>query len=449
MTTRYALFASLCALAGPATAQLPTNPLRFYDQSIEFASRGMLGTGPGHVSQALTYGQAIGLSRLTWVRYVVQDQNGTTTSPWNVRLAGLASTGLPNYAAATTIAGPFVLPVTPGPIAYRVTHTFTTTPVAFPVAGDQTHVCVEWVAGANVSEMSLQMSNAPLSAQPPCSTNESPRVEAKVPTSEQLAWSGPPATPPTALPLSWAFDLGFAEPTLQGVALPYAGSPGISCVANTGYAALDPDFNDLGPSTPARFDDYQWQLEAGSGFAGGVAVLLHSQTVLNAPLAVPGISGRFYLDPLDPLFALVTPIALNASGSGSLTLGLATAPAAIRALAGSIPSWSTQAVVVPKSGPLVFSQLWTMRPRTAPPGFMSSSASSTTPLRITKPTTMQTFTIRNDGRGVLAVVLLAGTVRLGGATILERTMQTMAVPPAVTTIQITGARTGATNFVYR
>jgi len=244
----------------------------------------------------------------------------------------------------------------------------------------------------------------------------------------------------------WRLDLGFDEPTVQGAALPYAQR---NCKANTGYAALDPDFADLGPSMPARFDDYTWTISGGSAFAGGTAILFHSQTVLGNPLTIPRITGQFWLDPTDPLFAIPAVVPLNATGSGVFQLGLVRASASVRAIAGAIPSWSSQALLLAKNGTAQLSQLWTMRPRLAPPGFRAGTATSVTPWRIAKPAAMRSFTLRNDGRGTLTIVLLAGTVRIAQTTVIERTMQTIAVPASVTVIQVNGAKTLATQFYYR
>ncbi|MFQ5505617.1 MAG: hypothetical protein ACE5F1_12595, partial [Planctomycetota bacterium] len=363
------------------------NKLRIWDQTSRFTSRGRLGTAAtGFLSQAFPYSVLAGARKLTHLKYVIQTRNLAVRSSWVMRVAGLGANGLPDYVRSTPIAPPVTIGGTGrGAGAFLVTHTFNP-PVLITVPAGQWHLCWQLLA----ANLSILMSVEPTTPQAPCSTLEAQRVERGRPVAEQLAWTQVPNAIPPAAPYgaSWRLDLGFDEPMLQGAALVYAGTRGVVCPnnPNTGYASLDPDFANVGGLAPPRFDDYSWTIEAGASYAGGIALLFHSTTVLPAPIALPPVGGALRLDFTDPLIAFIVPARLGASGAARVNVSFGLGASALRSTIVGLPTWSSQALVIDRRGRAAFSNLWTLRPRNLPARFFGGKASITTPLRVARGT---------------------------------------------------------------
>jgi hypothetical protein len=281
---------------------------------------------------------------------------------------------------------------------------------------------------------------------------ELPRIEGTTQIIEDLAWSSQPSSQrPAIQDRTWRLRLGFNEialiPGIDNMAYNNSPCPNPSW----GLGAVDPDFYDSGVGTPPRYDDYVWMVNAGATYAGGVAVLLVSQTTFPGN-GIPTPYGQLYIDITDMLFG-IGPIVmppLNATGSSTFTLNLGAGPNPIRNIFKDFASWSTQALVTPLPTPSwKLSSLSTMRPTLAPPGYTAASAVSGTPASIPRTASTTKFSVRNDGRGELTVQFFIGSAPVPGTfKISERTMVRLSPPVAVNRIEVTSTKTTATNFVW-
>jgi hypothetical protein len=430
-----------------------------YDQTTEFTSRGSNGGNKGFVSAAYSYGLNAGLLTLTGSQYVMQDQDLATVEPWNVGTHGLDAAGDADYANLKPYASNLMLPVGTGIGAYILTHTLTGAPVKLTQTGDQWHHTWQFVNNANwtTDGLGVHMSQGATWGTPPtllCQNGahrEIPRIEGVAQIIEDVAWSAQPSNQrPVPMDRCWRLRTNWNEIVLTGASdnsVYNSGCPN----PNTGQAAIDPDFFDSGVGTPPRHDDYNWKVIAGPTYAGGVGILLVSQTVFpNGGLPTP--FGPLHVDLSDPLFSL-SPIvmpALDALGNSSFTLALGPATSPLRPILKEMASWSTQAMVTPL--PTVkwqLSSLVTMRPRLTPTGFTAATAVQGTPASITRTVGPGTFVVRNDGRGELEVQFYIGTGKIGGATkVFERSMVRVIAPVAANRVEVTGFKTTATNFVH-
>lgn len=452
----------LTAATWSAPAQTNENKFQKWDGSREAWSRGHLGSSKGWLSQAFPPGILGGARTLTYVQYLACDNNMFTQEPWRLEICGLDQQGRPDYPNSRPItpwvALPRALKIAPALITHSFRSNFRAT---VPVTDEQWHLVWNFRQNTNWFTdglyIGLSTADPNTSPSPLCRLSSStfpfhreiPRVDAQALDAE-LAWSWSPRTGQAEpLPQSWLLTLGFDEVTLDGGmqnATYNTGRLGKCQDPNFGYASLDPDFADFASANPARYDNFVWKVAAGSGFAGGTALLFWSTTTLSGGIATP--FGRFFLDPRDPLFAL-GPIAgrpLDASGGALLALDLGAASSPLRRVASSIPSWSAQAVVLKSQVRL--STLFTFRPVVAPPGFQRGTATAAAPALIRR--SGNDFTIRNDGRGVLRVAQLKGNVVIGPATVVpERTMARIALAPAATALRVASNKTRPTHFVHR
>jgi len=465
MRTSLVVIATLAICASALAQTVNQNEVNRWDLSTEFTSRGSVGGVAGYLSASHPFGLNAGLATLTHSQYVMQDQDLATNEPWNVGSCGLDAAGDPDYAKLTAYASNLRLPTGSGIAAYILTHTLTGAPHTPPATTDQWHHVWHLVQAANwtTDGISVHMSQAATWGTPPtllCQLNpnstpghrELPRIEGTTQIIEDLAWSSQPSNQrPLVQDRTWRLRLGFNEialvPGIDNVT--YNNSP---CPNPTwGLGAVDPDFYDSGVSTPARFDDYVWRVNAGATYAGGVGVLLVSQTVFPGN-GIPTPYGQLYLDITDPLFGigpLVMP-PFDGTGGSQFTLALGAGPNAIRNVFKELASWSTQALVTPLTNPKwKLSSLSTMRPALAPSGFTATTAVSGTPASIVRTVGPTRFSLRNDGRGELTVQFFIGSAPVPGTfKVAERTMVRMTPPVAANKVEVTSTKTTATNFVY-
>jgi len=445
---------------GAALAQASDqNEIGMWDRNVEFTSRGRLSSNAGFLSQKLAWGQVAGLTHVSLVRYVVQDQDTTTQEPFDVGFTGTNNQGLPDYANTRFYATNLRIPhfeMNP----WLVTHNFDGRPGAakpFPLPNDGVgvHHCWRLEAAPNwvTDGLSVHMSQAaPYNNTLLCYVQGRKSQHREIPRTEgqqivaELGWSEVPSGNPSAMFLdrAWRLEIGSPTATLEGG----AANSVYNCLGvndpNRGYASLDPDFDDVGRATPPRYDDYSWFIEAGPSHAGGIAVLFHSLALAPYPgggISLPGIRGKLMLDVGDPLFALFHTTALDTNGSGRIDLGLGPATSPLRRLAASLPSWASQALVV-KSGPggidAELTNLFTMRPRK---GFAGSNAfrhaqlDTAAPLTIPRTPGSRSLYLRNDGHGTVQVRQYANSVVLPGeVTVGDRSA--MRIPLLVTTTRL-------------
>gem|GEM_PF-1860258 len=492
---RHFTFLTLGVLAGAATAQTTYNfnVIREWDQSTEYTSRANVRGSAGHESQAFPRGVLGGLVNLTRVQFVMQDQNLATQEGYNFRVSPLSASGQPDYASGVNLNNTLLtLPTGTGIGAYLVTLTFVAgngkpvnldtiknsqnKPLLNPYEG--IHFGWQFVKGANWTSDGISVHMSQAGRQLPnggqgnltCWQNrfhrEIPRPE-KFATSdptnqiiERLAWSTNSGQAGSSyLDRSWRLDLFFNEPTLQGAAdnTTYNNSPCKN--PNTGYAALDPDFNDKGKATVKRYDDYVWTVQS-NAHIGGVGVLFLSTSVLSTPLSLPGIGGKLFINPGDPLMALgafpLGTISNLGSGQFKLALGAGGANNTLRKVITQMPAIHAQAYLVKVAGGLKldFSNVWTLRPMLDPDGtgtaYSRATTISGTPIKLTKKVTDRTLYVRNDGLDEIEVrqYIGASTTPIRKDKIFSRMGVRVILFPAATRVEIVTTKTSKVDVMY-
>lgn len=470
MRARLALLAIAATTSGlVAQTTNPVNNFWRWDRSTEFTSRGANGGNPGFVSQGFSHGHTANLDTLTQTSFVMQDQNPSTRESYDVGTTELDGAGRPDYANMRAYATNLMLPVstqtTPG--AWLITVTgLTATPHKLNLQShDQWHHVwkINQPANWTTDGISVHMSQAAAYQNSLLCVNtahrEIPRTEGTSQIVENLGWSAVAmSTTPRALNRTWRLRTSWAEFPLNGGAVNstyggyYGGANTIGCNTtdpNVGYAALDPDFADVGLGSPARVDDYSWILEAGAAQAGKFAVLFFSQTCFaNGGVATP--FGQLHLDLSDAIFNAVGPQVmpvLSTSGQSVYSLQFGAANSALRPVVRDFPNWSAQAAVITDSG-LQLTNLFSFRTLLTPPGYASATADATTPFTTARAVTDNFFWIRNDGPGTLKVTLKRGTTEFGTANICERTAVRMVATGAANTVEVTTTSTQPVNFVW-
>jgi len=421
MRARLAIAAVLAA-SGALTAQSDINTFGQWDRTTEYTSRATLGTKAGHLSQKHQYGVVAGITHLSRCWYVMQDQQASTQTPYDVGLTGTDNLGLPDYANTVFYSTNIGLPSTsPGIHAWGVTHTFTT-PIVVPQ--DMTGYHHVWRLQADpgwsaTDGVSVHMSQgAPYNGTILCynsgSHREIPRSENNTQIIEGLGWSEVPGGNPSAQAVdrAWRVETSADTPVLEGG----TSNSVYNCSGQDpckGYSSFDPDFADIGSGSPGRFDDPHFTITAGSTYASGVGILFSSQACLPAPIPIFG--GQFMLDPTDPMFGLILPTTLDGSGTGMIPINLGTSSNPIRAALHKLPTWHTQAIVVAGAN-VGLTNLFTMRLQktyTNDPVFKNANVDAGNALNVTKPTAAPSFYIRNEGSGVITVKQFVGSTQLG------------------------------------
>jgi hypothetical protein len=442
-------------------AQLPQNVYFKFDSTTEFTSRGAIGNSPGRLSQALSPGHVAGQTRFTYSQYSIQDQDSATQEAWDLGFCGLDAAGDPAYATATFYVRNLRQPVGTGVRAWTINHSLTA-PFTLAASREQWHHVWNFQQAANwvTDGLGVHMSQGGTWGTPPtllcqnASHREIPRTDGtpQFQIIEDQAWSsGANAGKPVIQDCSWVLYLGFADPVLNGGfenAVYNSPCPNPSF----GYGSLDPDFADNGSGTPPRYDNPHWLVNGGSNYAGGAAVLLMSMAVLpGGGVPVPPY-GQLFLDLVDPLAALgpvVMPPMHPSRGYAEMTFNMGTAANPVRKIAASLPSWSTQAVVIAQNQPTRLTNVFTMRPIMLPQGFTAASAVQGTPVVVPKTPQNTTFAIRNDGRGELTVQQKINQTNVGPAvSIAERAMVRLSLLVAPNSIEVSSAKTTATGFVW-
>jgi hypothetical protein len=466
-------------------SSVPQNKIRIWDQSTEYTSRGSVGGGTGHLSQAFPPGINRGLDRLSFIQYVTQDQKMQTKEPWEIKIAPLDLKGEPDYKRAVILLRNLTLPNGTGIRAFTITHNRNSArngPFVLSALKDVNkkpllnpkesfHFVWNFVQKANwlTDGISFWMSQAGRTlpnggtGQLTCWQNrfhrEIPRAEkfdSNDPTSqiiERLAWTEFNGSPGRKLftDRSWSLTLGFAEPTLQGSVdnKTFNNSPCLN--PNTGYAALDPDFANRSNSTPARNDDYQWTVEAGGSYAGGIGILFFSDSVFPNPLSLGGINGTLSLDTGSPLFGLGPfPMGvLDVKGAASLKVALGPSNSPLRKALSNLPALHAQAYVVKAGVRPSFSSLFALRPSLKPVGFQRGTVVASTPLRLKKGSLKRSLMVRNDGPGLLEIKTFIGNTQIGPVVqIPERTAVRHIIFPAATILEISTKKTKKVYFAY-
>jgi hypothetical protein len=467
--------AAAAVIAASAVAQTTarTNERQIWDGSTEYTSRLNVGGATGFLSQAFPFGAIAGAKTLTYAQYVVQDFDQSTVEPWNFVYCGLdpQGSGNPDYVGATAISTNNALAAGTGVGAWIITHTpLATTPVNLNFSSDRLIFAWQFTVATNwtTDGLSIHMSEGdqtglPNSANTPlCYTFntqnfqcEMNRVEgtAIVPSNEYGQSSGPNNTFQDDS-RAWRLVIGFDEVTLNG-GIDNPTYNGICANPNFGYGGLDPDFNDIAAQQTKREDNFAWRVNAGISNSGNFAFLLSSMAMFEN--AIPTPFGDLYLNPAgDVLFsglgAQAFPTPLDAQGIATFTLA---APAALRPLLASIPSWSAQALVFDTTNLTAeLSTVHTMRPWFDPKltnqaGWTQAVADSTTPHKIARPTQppIQLF-VRNDGPGILEIDEMRGTTKLRTFRVNERTAVREFTSPAGTEWVVRGLHAKQTTFVY-
>ena len=481
-------FLSLFLPLSSLTAQsgIAQNKLRLWDQSTEYTSRGSVGGGTGHISQAFPPGVTRGLDKLSFIQYVIQDQRMQTKEKWEIKIAPLDTKGEPDYKRAVALVQNLTLPNGSGIRAFTITHNRNSAQNGpFVLSGlkdankktlldpdEAFHFAWNFVQKANwlTDGISVWMSQAGRalpnggSGQLTCWQSrfhrEIPRPEKFDPKDatsqiiERLAWTEFNGSPGRKLytDRAWSLTLGFAEPSLQGAAFntTYNNSPCIN--PNTGYAALDPDFNNLANATQARIDDYQWTVSAGGKYAGGVALLFFAESVYQKPATIAGIDGALNLDIQSLLFGLGPfPMGLlDVTGSARLKIPFGPANSPLRKALLTLPALSAQAYVFKAGVKPSFSSLYTLRPILQPVGFKRASVTASTPLQLKKTPSMKTLYLRNDGPGALTLKTFIGNTQVGPLVkVPERMGRRITLFPAATKLEIATRKTNKTYFAYR
>ncbi len=485
MRLNFALIA-IGALAVSATAQnIAQNKLHIWDGSTEFTSRGRVGGAAGHLSEAFQPGIVRGLDKLSYAQYVMQDQNLATQEKWEIKICPIGANGLPDFAGGNAIIKNLQLNTGTGIGAFLVTHNRNTAangPIVLSAlknaqnkklldANEAFHFAWHFVAKANWTTDGISVHMSQAGTQLPSGGNgqttcwqsryhrEIPRPE-KFKTAdatsqiiERLAWSEINGQAGSAfMDRSWRLELGFAEPTLQGASdnATYNNTPCKN--PNEGYAALDPDFNDISKATTARLDNYKWTVNAGGDYAGGIGILFFSDSVFANPISIGGINGSLSLDIGSPLFALGGfPMGvLSATGTGSMSLNLGPKTSPLRPIVAGLPALHGQVFVAKAGKTSTFSSLWTVRPVLKAAGFTRGETTSGTPISMTKKVTDRTLYIRNDGPGAVTVQTLIGTNPIGSpVTVPERTGMRILLFPAATKVRISTKKTSKVDVAYK
>ncbi|MCA8970285.1 MAG: hypothetical protein KDC95_10890, partial [Planctomycetes bacterium] len=250
----------------------------------------------------------------------------------------------------------------------------------------------------------------------------------------------------------------WAELVLNGGAMntTYGGWNGalgtIGCVTtdpNLGYAALDPDFADIGLGNPARNDDYTWMVQGGVANANNFAVLFFSQTVFPNG-GVPTGFGQLHIDLADPVFNAVGPLVmpvLDAGGNSTLPLTFGPGNSTLRPAISDFPNWSAQALVFGTTAPTL-TNLFSFRTKLAPTGFTAATVDATTPVKLPKTVSNLNIVVRNDGRGMITVKQTRGSSVFGTANVAERTAVRITLNPAASDVEISTTNTNQVNFVH-
>ena len=468
MRARLALLV-LATTASGLVAQNPTNYFYRWDRSTEFTSRGSNGSNAGYVSQGFSHGHSAGLNTLTQTYIIMQDQNPSTQEVYNLGTTELDAAGFPDYANLNYYATNLTLPVNTQttPAAYAVTLTGL---VAAPhnlnlKQCTQWHHVWQFVNATNwtADGLSTHMGQgAPYNSTLLCfnaaNHREIPRTEGTAQIIEELGWSAVPAANPNFIDRTWRLRTAWKELVLNGGAFntTYGGFNGalgaIGCNntdPNLGYAALHPDFADIGLGNPARNDDYTWLVQAGINNANDFAVLFFANTVFPNG-GVPSPFGRLHIDITDPLFNAIGPVvmgALDAGGNGALTLNFGPGNSTLRPIVADFPSWSAQALVFGKN-PAELTNLFAFRTKLLPTGFTAGQADAANTAKLPKTITDQTILVRNDGRGLLTVKQTRGTSVFGTADVCERTAVRLILNPAASDVEISTTTTNPVKFVW-
>ncbi len=457
-----------------AQAKVPQNGRNLWDRSVEYVSRGSVGSDTGFISQAFPFGQLAGLKTLTLIRYDISDQNLATQEPWNLRYCGLDKAGHPDYRNGTFIAKGMKLPIGTGNGGAQITHNFTGTgvnaPKPFTHTGGRWHFCWEFTKKTNWTTDGLGVYMSQAGAQMPSNRNtalcywsggvkhrEMNRVEGNnAVLNMDLAQSTGPNNSYADLTRSWELDLGFQEVTLMGGCENKTYTAAGCANPNYGYGGIDPDFNDTSKGQPKREDNFAWSVQAGSSYSGGLAFLLSSTAAFSKPIPTP--FGPLYLNPInDVLFnglgLLVFPKPLDAKGVGEFLFKI---PGSVRPIVASIPSWHAQVLVVKPGQSPQLSSLHQFRPwldekLTGNTKFTRAKASSTAAVTIPRPTSFfpSTLYIRNDGPGYLLVDEYTGAKLARTFRVHDRIAVRESVSPAGSKWVIRSPHSAGASFVYR
>lgn len=468
MRARLAILAIAATTSGVlAQASNPVNNFWRWDRSTEFTSRGANGGNIGFVSQGFSHGHSANLDTLTQTNFVMQDQNPSTRESYDVGTTELDGAGRPDYANMRAYATNLMLPASTNtsPGAWLITVTgLTAQPHKLNLKShDQWHHVWKFNQAAQwtTDGISVHMSQAAAYQNSLLCVGQShreiPRTEGTAQIVENLGWSAVAnSNTPRAINRTWRLRTSWAEFPLNGGAVNstyggYYGNVGtIGCNttdANVGYAALDPDFADVGAGSPARNDDYSWILEAGAAQAGKFAVLFFSQTVFPNG-GVPTPFGRLHLNLADPIFNAAGPQVmpvLSTSGQSIYTLQFGPGNSTVRPVVREFPNWSAQAAVITDSG-LELSSLFSFRTLTTPQGFTASSADAATAFSTPRTVRETVLVIRNDGPGVIKVDQRRGSTSFGTADVCERTAVRLAISGAANEIRVTTTSTQPVNF---
>jgi hypothetical protein len=506
-----AALAALTTTVAAQTVLLPQNKFRNWDQTTEYTSRGSMGGWNGSLSQAFPSGLVMGVPNLSYIQYVAQDQDLKTPATFDLIFTALDATGLPDYKNASTIVSAVALPTTTagGVGAYIITHNLNgdgkpgNNPAPFAIPShkgydpnEQWHFGwkftskdgASWTTDGPSVHMSNDRSQLPVGQGDLCQFDttanrvyhaEIPRKEkdakgAIVAVKEDLAYSDQDSTngakPPslTSSDRAWRVDLG-STVTVLSVASDnkvYNGASGsLACLnPNTGYAGIDPEFNNSSQVTAnPRYDNPVWLIDAGTNGANNVAVLLFSQAVF--PAGVPTPWGNLWVDLGDFLFLASpfgTPVVLDTQGKGSFTFdfGLGGTSNTLRPLVDALPHWHAQAFVVnPTKGTATLSSLASLRPALLPAGFTAddtTDGSNSGKIAKVKRGTVggkpaPTVYVRNDGPGLITVQgLLSNGAKFGPAIkVAERTAQRITIAGPVADLEIKGNKAKSTQFLYK
>lgn len=467
------LLLTLVAFPGCLLAQ-NGNQMQIWDQTVEFVSRGANASNPGHVSQGFQYGFQANLRTIRLVSYGVQEQNLATQEPWDVGTCGLDTRGLPDYANLRPYATDLRLPISSGVGAFQIVHN----PLRSSPHKLTENPCEQWhhvwkfkvTTNWTTDGLSVAMSDAdPWMNTRLCGRNannttghrEISRIDAYSGSAQQirqeLDFSNVASNPdPNDLNRTWRLQLWFDEVVLQGMSANtiYNGTPCPN--PNPGYAAIDPNLNDLNGQSPARFDNPTFELRAGQKFANGVAILFTATTVFpGGGIATP--YGQLHLNLADPLFAagpiLMPP--LSSTGVSQITLDLGSGTSPLRSLAAELGCWHAQAVAVSTKAEIELSSLWTMRTKLLTTGFTRATAYKGNPHRVSRNAVPGLLLVRNDGRGQLVVQGKdsAGNNRGAAVTVCERSCVQLPLIVGVATVEFASPSNAhmarPTVFVYR
>ena len=461
------------------------NKWRSWDFTTEFTSRGNVNSNVGWVSQALRPSELAGVTELSFIQYVVQDQDLSTVEPWDLQWTLLDGAGVPDYATAASvkiIVANLALARGVGIGAFLVTHNLNANAAAtFKIpstAGTAEPGHITWSLKStpppswSSDGLGIHMSQSGnFLANKLCQTNaQNQTVHREIPRTErinnqitqpniELAWSGsagsPPVVPTGPLDRAWRLDVGTTIPVLSVASenkAYNANSPG--CLnPNTGYAGLFPDFNDEVGNTPKRFDNPAWIINAGASNGNGVAILLMSSALGSSPLAIPGWGGALYLDLGDPLLLataglLVLPLNINGSATLTLPLGPGGGSNVLRPLLASLINWHFQVAVISKKG-ASFSSLATMTPTLNNKGkFMQGTTVKGTPLKITGASVKNVLVVRNDGHATLIVREKNGNTTFKSTIVPEGSSVRIRKFPAAIEISIESNKTKKSKLTW-